>query len=54
MSLLGWTADVPAQPVKTLAELITHAKANPGKLSFSTTVAYGTMFGIRSIGLKPE
>lgn len=35
----------PSLPVKTLPELIAQAKANPGKLSFSTTVAYGTMFG---------
>ncbi len=35
----------PSLPVKTLAELIAYAKAHPGKLSFSTTVAYGTMFG---------
>lgn len=35
----------PSLPVKTLPELIAHAKANPNKLSFSTTIAYGTMFG---------
>jgi tripartite-type tricarboxylate transporter receptor subunit TctC len=35
----------PALPVKSLPELIAHAKANPGRLSFSTTVTYGTMFG---------
>jgi tripartite-type tricarboxylate transporter receptor subunit TctC len=35
----------PSLPVKTLPELIAYAKANPNKLSFSTTIAYGTMFG---------
>lgn len=35
----------PTLPVKTLSELINYAKANPNKLSYSTTVAYGTMFG---------
>ena len=42
----GMTVAVhPSLPVKSLRELIAYAKANPGKLSFSTTVAYGTMFG---------
>ena len=35
----------PSLPVKSLAELIAYAKSHPGQLSFSTTVAYGTMFG---------
>ena len=35
----------PSLPVKTLPELIAYAKVNPNKLSFSTTIAYGTMFG---------
>lgn len=35
----------PSLPLKTLPELIAYAKANPNKLSFSTTIAYGTMFG---------
>mgnify|MGYP003351205566 CR=1 FL=1 len=32
-------------PFNTVPELIAYAKANPNKLSYSTTVAYGTMFG---------
>jgi len=35
----------PSLPVKTLSELVGYAKAHPGKLSFSTTIAYGSMFG---------
>jgi tripartite-type tricarboxylate transporter receptor subunit TctC len=35
----------PSLPVRSLRELVAYAGANPGKLSFSTTVAYGTMFG---------
>ncbi|MFM9968421.1 MAG: Bug family tripartite tricarboxylate transporter substrate binding protein [Burkholderiales bacterium] len=35
----------PSLTIKTLPELVSYAKANPNKLSFSTTVAYGTMFG---------
>jgi tripartite-type tricarboxylate transporter receptor subunit TctC len=35
----------PSLPVKSLPELIAYTKKHPGKLSFSTTIAYGTMFG---------
>src|SRR5260370_11594974 len=40
VALIGTTSNIvvvnPALPVKTIAELIAHGKANPGRLSYST------------------
>jgi tripartite-type tricarboxylate transporter receptor subunit TctC len=43
VSLIGKTPNVlvvhPSMPTRTIAEFIAHAKANPGKLSYSTSAA---------------
>ena len=40
----GWFVH-SSLPIKTLPEMIAHAKANPGKLSFATNTSSAVMFG---------
>jgi tripartite-type tricarboxylate transporter receptor subunit TctC len=50
---LGWNLAVILSPVKTLAELIAYAKANPDKLTHSSS-GNSTVSHIAMEELKPQ